>query len=120
MHGTTGGWYEIRLTRPGREQLRLFCLLENGTSDELAGRALPRPVPHNPPARLPLPAAAIRTPERNFMIAKDLILHTVVNPSRSWKTTRFPARKVQRDDLLRELDYLTRVYQAAIVMGGVE
>jgi hypothetical protein len=31
MHGTMGGWYEIRLTGPGREQLRLFCLLENGT-----------------------------------------------------------------------------------------
>jgi len=24
MHGTMGGWYEIRLTGPGREQLRLF------------------------------------------------------------------------------------------------
>jgi hypothetical protein len=43
MHGTMGGWYEIRLTGPGREQLRLFCLLENGTSDELARRGLPRP-----------------------------------------------------------------------------
>ena len=28
---------------PGREQLRLFCLLENGTSDELAKRGLSRP-----------------------------------------------------------------------------
>lgn len=43
MPGTMGGWYEIRLTGPGREQLRLFCLLENGTSDELAKRGLPRP-----------------------------------------------------------------------------
>jgi hypothetical protein len=43
MHGTMGGWYEIRLTGPGREQLRLFCLLENGTSEELARRGLPRP-----------------------------------------------------------------------------
>ena len=43
MHGTMGGWYEIRLTGPGREQLWLFCLLENGTSDELARRWLPRP-----------------------------------------------------------------------------
>jgi hypothetical protein len=42
MHGAMGGWYEIRLTGPGREQLRLFCLLENGTSDELARRGLPR------------------------------------------------------------------------------
>jgi len=36
-------WYEILLTGPGREQLRLFCLLENGTSDQLARRGLPRP-----------------------------------------------------------------------------
>jgi hypothetical protein len=43
MHGMMGGWYEIRLTGPGREQLRLFCLLENGASDELAKRGLPRP-----------------------------------------------------------------------------
>ena len=43
MHGTMGGWYEIRLAGPGREQLRLFCLLENGTSDELARRGLPQP-----------------------------------------------------------------------------
>ncbi len=43
MHATMGGWYEIRLTEPGREQLRLFCLLENGNSDELARRGLPRP-----------------------------------------------------------------------------
>ena len=35
-----GGWYEIRLTGPGREQFRLFCLLENGTGDELAMRRL--------------------------------------------------------------------------------
>jgi hypothetical protein len=43
MHGKMGGWYEIRLTGPGREQFRLFCLLENGTGDELARRGLPRP-----------------------------------------------------------------------------
>ena len=42
MHGAMGGWYEIRLTGPGREQLRLFCLLENGTSGELAKRGLRR------------------------------------------------------------------------------
>ncbi|MDQ2816404.1 MAG: hypothetical protein M3Z75_32335 [Actinomycetota bacterium] len=44
MHGTMGGWYEIRLTGPGREQFRLFCLLENGTDGELARRGFPRPV----------------------------------------------------------------------------
>lgn len=38
MHGTMRGWYEIRLTGPGREQFRLFCLLENGTVDELEKR----------------------------------------------------------------------------------
>jgi hypothetical protein len=43
MHGVMGGWHEIRLTGPGREQFRLFCLLENGTGDELARRGLPRP-----------------------------------------------------------------------------
>lgn len=43
MHGDMGGWYEIRVTGPGREQFRLFCLLENGASDELARRGLSRP-----------------------------------------------------------------------------
>ncbi len=43
MHGTMGGWYEIRLTGPGREQFRLFCRLENGAMDELAARGLQRP-----------------------------------------------------------------------------
>jgi hypothetical protein len=43
MHGTMSGFYEIRLTGPRREQFRLFCLLENGTKDELARRGLQRP-----------------------------------------------------------------------------
>lgn len=43
MHGAMGGWYGIRLTGPGREQFWLFCLLENGTGEELARRGLPRP-----------------------------------------------------------------------------
>jgi hypothetical protein len=43
MHGTMGGWYEIRLTGPGREQFRLFCLLENGTPSELSRRGLRKP-----------------------------------------------------------------------------
>jgi hypothetical protein len=43
MHGVMGGWHEIRLTGPGREQFRLFCLLENGAAGELARRGLPRP-----------------------------------------------------------------------------
>jgi hypothetical protein len=29
MHGDMGGYYEIRVTGPGREQFRLFCMLEN-------------------------------------------------------------------------------------------
>lgn len=28
MHGEMTGWHEIRLTGPGREQFRLFCLLD--------------------------------------------------------------------------------------------
>jgi hypothetical protein len=36
------GWYEIRVTGPGREQFRLFCLLESGTAEELARRGLRR------------------------------------------------------------------------------
>lgn len=43
MHGDMGGFYEIRLTRPGREQFRLFCLLENGANEELTRRGLPGP-----------------------------------------------------------------------------
>ena len=30
-----GGYYEIRLTGPDREQFRLFCLLENAAHSEL-------------------------------------------------------------------------------------
>jgi hypothetical protein len=43
MHDAMAGWYEARLTGPGREQFRLFCLLENAAPDELARRGLPRP-----------------------------------------------------------------------------
>ena len=43
MHGTMGGWYEIRCTGPGREQFRLFCVLENGTPAQLAQRGLAGP-----------------------------------------------------------------------------
>jgi hypothetical protein len=28
MHGEMGGYYEVRVTGPGREQFRLFCILE--------------------------------------------------------------------------------------------
>ncbi len=43
MHGEMTGYYEIRLTGPGREQFRLFCLLENGSDAELHRRGLVRP-----------------------------------------------------------------------------
>jgi hypothetical protein len=43
MHGTMGGWHEIRLTGPRREQFRLFCLLENAGDEELVNRGLPKP-----------------------------------------------------------------------------
>jgi hypothetical protein len=43
MHGAMAGFFEIRVTGPGREQFRLFCALENGTPDELQRRGLARP-----------------------------------------------------------------------------
>jgi hypothetical protein len=41
MHGNMGGYCEIRVTGPGREQFRLFCLLENAEKRMLAARGLP-------------------------------------------------------------------------------
>lgn len=38
-----GGYYEIRVTGPGREQFRLFCLLENANARDLMKRALSGP-----------------------------------------------------------------------------
>lgn len=43
MHGDMAGYYEVRASGPKREQFRLFCLLDNGTSEELLRRGLPRP-----------------------------------------------------------------------------
>ena len=43
IHGDMGGFYEVRAQGPKREQFRLFCILENGTADELTRRGLPRP-----------------------------------------------------------------------------
>ena len=43
MHGAMGGYYEVRASGPGREQFRLFCLLENAAEEELARRGLERP-----------------------------------------------------------------------------
>ena len=43
MHGDMGGYYEIRVTGPGREQFRLFCLLENADKRTLTVRGLRGP-----------------------------------------------------------------------------
>lgn len=43
MHASMGGWYEIRLTGPSREQFRLFCMLENADEEELISRGLSKP-----------------------------------------------------------------------------
>jgi len=43
MHGAMGGYYEIRVTGPGRTHYRLFSLLDNGSADELAERGFDRP-----------------------------------------------------------------------------
>ena len=43
MHGAMGGYYEIRVNGPGRMHYRLFCVLENGTPEELARRGFDRP-----------------------------------------------------------------------------
>ena len=43
MHGSMAGYHEIRVSGPGREQFRLFCLLENGDQAELARRGLSGP-----------------------------------------------------------------------------
>ena len=41
--GDMRGFYEIRLTGPGRRQYRLFCLLDNADSDGLRRRGFDRP-----------------------------------------------------------------------------
>lgn len=43
MHGTMAGYYEIRVTGPGRRHYRLFCMLDNGTPDQLAERGFQAP-----------------------------------------------------------------------------
>ena len=43
MHGTMAGYYEIRGTGPGRLHYRLFCRLENGTTNELKALGFDRP-----------------------------------------------------------------------------
>jgi hypothetical protein len=43
MHGSMGGYYEIRATGPGRTQYRLFCILDNADADGLAERGFTEP-----------------------------------------------------------------------------
>lgn len=43
MHGTMGGYYEIRVTGPGRRHYRPFCRLENGTPPDLIERGFATP-----------------------------------------------------------------------------
>src|SRR6266567_2420280 len=43
MHGSMGGYHEIRVTGRGRTHYRLFCKLDNGTPRELAARGFDRP-----------------------------------------------------------------------------
>jgi hypothetical protein len=43
MHGDMGGFYEVRLQGPHREQFRLYCILDNGSPQQLRDRGLTRP-----------------------------------------------------------------------------
>ena len=39
MHGSMRGYHEIRVTGPGRRHYRLFCILDNGSAEELENAA---------------------------------------------------------------------------------
>lgn len=43
MHGDMAGYYEVRVSGPGQELFRVFCVLENGSADELTRRGLEHP-----------------------------------------------------------------------------
>jgi Txe/YoeB family toxin of Txe-Axe toxin-antitoxin module len=43
MHGTMNGYYEIRITGPGRMQHRLFCILDNADREGLERRGFDGP-----------------------------------------------------------------------------
>ena len=44
MHGTMNGYYEVRVSGPGRVQYRLFCILDNSdTEAELTRRGFSTP-----------------------------------------------------------------------------
>jgi hypothetical protein len=71
MHGNMGGYYEIRVTGPGREQFRLFCLLENADKRALpSGDYVDRQSPSSPGcARKPGPSSVIATTPRSDGLA---------------------------------------------------
>ena len=68
MHGEMGGYYEIRVTGPGREQFRLFCLLENAEERTLTARGYVGPLSLLSPgcARRPGPSSATATMAGGF------------------------------------------------------
>lgn len=43
MHGSMGGYYEVRLTGPGKVQYRLFCKLDNSDAKGLGDRGFKEP-----------------------------------------------------------------------------
>jgi hypothetical protein len=43
MHGDMGGFHEIRLSGHGRRQYRLFCILDNGSPQDLGEWGFDRP-----------------------------------------------------------------------------
>jgi hypothetical protein len=63
MHGDMRGWFELRCTGPGREQFRLFCLLENGTEDDLVTLGLDSPTV--------VIITGLRKPHRTVFAASD-------------------------------------------------
>lgn len=63
MRGDMRGWFELRCTGPGREQFRLFCLLENGTDEELSALGLDAPTI--------VIVAGLRKPHRTVFAAAD-------------------------------------------------
>ncbi len=43
MHGLMAGYYEIRVIGPGRRHYRVFCILDNGSPEQLAARGFDAP-----------------------------------------------------------------------------
>jgi hypothetical protein len=43
MHGRMAGYHEIRVKGPGRMHYRLFCMLENGSAEQLRERGFDAP-----------------------------------------------------------------------------